>query len=379
MRAYLDHNATSVLRPAAWRALDEVLALAANPSSVHREGQRARAIVEGARENVARAVGAAPGEITFTGGGTEACNLAIAGAVRGLGLGRVIVSAIEHPAVLGPARARGVPVDILPVTRDGVVDLAALEQLLERGEGASSLVCVMAANNETGAIQPVAEVVALARRHGARVFCDAAQALGKMAFDVGTLGVDLAAFAGHKLGAPPGVGALYVRSGLALEPLMLGGGQERGLRPGTENVALIASLAAAAGEATAALEAEMARLGALRDRLEARLAELTPDAVIIAVGAPRLANTSALALAGARSETLVIGLDLEGIAVSAGSACSSGKVAASHVIAAMGIEPAIGEAAIRVSLGWNSTGEDIDAFLAGWERVSGRPGVRSAA
>jgi len=379
MRVYLDHNATSPLRPAARRALDEALAQSANPSSVHREGQRARAVVETAREGFAAGIGAAPGEVAFVSGGTEACNLAIAGVVSGLGVGRIVVSAIEHPAVLEPARAAGVTLEVAPVTRAGLVDLEALSRILATGEGAATLVCVMAANNETGAVQPVGDVAALARAHGAIMFCDAAQALGRMPFDVSQLGVDLAAFAGHKLGAAQGVGALYVRSGLVLAPLVHGGGQERGLRGGTENVAPIASLAAAFDEAAGSLADETQRLAGLRDHLEERVRDATPEACVIAGEAPRLANTSAIALPGARAETLVIALDLEGIAVSAGSACSSGKVGASHVMAAMGVEPGIGRAAIRVSLGWNTGAADIDAFARAWARAAPRVERRAAA
>jgi cysteine desulfurase len=379
MRVYLDHNATSPLRPAARRALDEALALSANPSSVHREGQRARAIVETAREGFAAGIGAAPGEVMFTSGGTEACNLAIAGVVSGLGVRRIVVSAIEHPAVREPARAAGVTLDVAPVTRSGLVDLEALSHILSTGDGVPTLVCVMAANNETGAIQPVGDVVAMAHAQGALVLCDAAQALGKMPFDVSRLGVDLAAFAGHKTGAPLGVGALYIRSGLALPPLMHGGGQERGQRGGTESVALIASLAAAFDEATASLANETARLAGLRDRLEEQIRDATPDACVIAGEAPRLANTAAIALPGARAETLVIALDLEGFAVSAGSACSSGKVGASHVMAAMGLEPGIGMAAIRVSLGWNTGAADVDAFARAWASAAPRIERRAAA
>ena len=369
----------------------EGLKLGANPSSVHREGQRARALVETAREDFAKGIGASASEVTFTSGGTEACNLAILGAVKGAGVARLVVSAIEHPAVAEAARASGVRVDVAPVGRDGVVELDALERLLsdggEAGHGAATLVCVMAANNETGAIQPVAEISTLARAHGALVFSDGAQALAKHAFDVGELGVDLAAFAGHKLGAPLGIGALYVRNGVTLEPVAHGGGQERGLRPGTENIALIASLAAALNEALGeapgdrreALGPDLARIAALRGDLEARVRALTPEAVIVAEAATRLANTSALSLPGTLSETLVIALDLEGIAVSAGSACSSGKVGASHVIAAMGIEPEIAHGVIRVSLGWNTTGSDIDAFIAAWKRVTARIAARRAA
>jgi cysteine desulfurase len=223
----------------------------------------------------------------------------------------------------------------------------------------------MAANNETGVVQPIAEVARLAREHGALVFCDAVQAVGKTGFDVGALGVDLAAVSAHKLGGPQGAGALYVGPGAAVAPI-IAGRQERGLRGGTENLAAIAGFAAAAKAALAAMAAEAARIGALRGRLEAAVLAATPGAVVIGAGAPRLAGTSAIAVPGASAETLVIALDLAGVAVSAGAACSSGKVGPSHVLAAMGLGRALAGAAIRVSLGWSTTAADIDAFLAAW-------------
>lgn len=374
MRTYLDHNATSTLRPEAHKALARALAHSANPSSVHLDGQKARALVEDAREVLAGAIGRSPTEIVFTSGGTEACSLAIAGAVRGLGISRIVASAIEHAAVLEAARASGAKLEIAPVTTDGVVDLTALDALLADGNSAATLICVMVANNETGAIQPMDKVAGLARTHGALLFCDAVQALGKMPFDISDQGIDLAAFGAHKLGGPRGVGALFVRSGLSLAPIIRGGGQERGVRGGTENVAGIAGFAAAVSAAVEAhkQEHEHAGITALRGRLEAEILKITPEARIVANSAPRLANTSAIALPGALAETLVIALDLEGCAVSAGAACSSGKVGPSHVIAAMGIGPELEAATIRVSLGWNTTDKDIEAFVDAWARTAPR-------
>ncbi len=379
MRIYLDHNASSPLRPVAKAILNDHLELFANPSSVHRDGQRARAAIESARISCASAVGSDPGEIIFTSGCTEACTYAIFGCVRAGLVDRIIVSAIEHVAVLETARASGVQTDVIAVTSDGVVDLLALEALLAAEPQKRSLVCVMAANNETGVIQPIAKVIQCASVHDALVFCDGAQALGKINFDCRLLGCDLAAFAGHKVGGPQGVGALYVRSGLNLAPLICGGGQEQSRRGGTEPLALIASFAAALGEAVPKISEEAIRLSRLRCEFEASILGITPQAMIVGKDAPRLANTLSLALPDTLAETLVIALDLEGIGISSGSACSSGKVGSSHVMAAMGLEPKFANGTIRLSLGWNSEHSDLEAFTQAWQKLTKRLGMRSAA
>jgi cysteine desulfurase len=266
---------------------------------------------------------------------------------------------------------------ILPVDADGVVDLEALESAL-RDAGKPALVSVMRANNETGVLQPVAEVVAIAHRHGALVHCDAVQAAGKIPFDMTALGVDLASFSAHKLGGPQGVGALVLRQDMPLDAQNIGGGQERGRRSGTENVAGIAGFGAAVRAAHAGL-ASYARIAELRDELERRTAVLAQDRRVLGAGAPRLPNTSNLTMPGVKAETQVMALDLEGVAVSAGSACSSGKVSASHVIEAMGVPEDEALTAIRVSLGWSSTAAEVDRFVEAWRTVFERCGRRAVA
>lgn len=361
MRTYLDHNATSPLRPEANAAMIAVLERGGNASSVHSEGRAARASLDSARETIGRALGVMPPMIVFTSGGSEANNLALLGA----GAERLVVSAIEHPSVLETARHSGLPTEVIPVDAHGVIDLAALDRML--AGGAKALVSVMLANNETGVLQPVRDVVAFAARHGALVHTDAVQALGKIPVNFRLLGVDMMTVSAHKLGGPQGAGALVVRDGLPLRPLIHGGGQELRRRAGTENVAVIAGFAAAVEKPLLSSH--------LRDRLEAAL----EDAVVFSKGAERLPNTTCFSMPGVSAEALLMNLDLDGIAVSSGSACSSGKVAASHVLAAMGMSPMLASGAIRVSLGWNSTEEDIDRFLTAMTRLSARLAPRAAA
>ena len=353
---YLDYNATAPVRPDAAAAVAEALQATGNASSVHGFGREARRILEDAREAVAGLVGAAPAQVIFTGGGTEANDLALGGSGRG----RVLVSAGEHDSVLQavPAAER------IPLQRDGRIDRSALAALLA-ADASPALVSVMLANNETGVIQPLDEVVALARARGALVHCDAVQAAGKIALDVADLGVDLLSLSAHKLGGPQGVGALVVAEGVPLRPALRGGGQERRRRAGTENLPGIAGFGAAARAAADGL-AGFAALAALRDDLEARLRALAPEVIVYGAEAPRLANTSCFALPGLPAETQVMALDLAGIAVSAGSACSSGKIEPSHVLRAMGATAQQASSAIRVSLGWRSGAADIEAFVAAW-------------
>ena len=369
---YLDYNATTPLRPEALAALAAVAAETGNASSVHRFGQRARARVEDAREAVAALVGAAPSEIIFTSGATEANNLALLGAGRA----RVLVSDIEHDSVLAAAPAA----ERIPVGPDGVVRLEALAALLA-ADRRPALVAVMLANNETGVVQPLAELVRLAHAHGALVHADAVQAAGKIATDFAALGVDSLALSAHKLGGPQGVGALVVRTGLAFGPGLRGGGQERGLRAGTETVAGIAGFAAAAAAARQGLPG-YGRISLMRDRLEADIGERSPATRFFGRERTRLANTACFTMPGVASETQVIALDLAGIAVSAGSACSSGKVRPSHVLRAMGASEADSASAIRVSLGWRTTDEEIERFIAAWgelyNRLGAPGGVRAA-
>jgi cysteine desulfurase len=369
---YLDYNATAPLKPAVIEAVAAALAETGNPSSVHRFGRLARRTVERAREQVAALVGAPPASVVFTGSGTEANNLALHHA-RAEGR-PILLSAIEHDSILhaAPDAIR------IPVTRDGVIDLDALERLLAGTEAAC--VAVMLANNETGVIQPIAEVARIAHAHGASVHCDAVQAAGKIAIDMPALGADTLTLSAHKLGGPQGVGALMVSDRIALRPQLAGGGQERGRRAGTENVAGIAGFGVAASLAALDLPQMMA-IAEIRDSVEARLRSIAPEAVIFS--APqRLPNTICVAMPGIAAETQVMALDLAGIAVSAGSACSSGKVKASHVLAAMGLPATLAGSAIRISGGWRSTAEDFDRFVEAWTSLWARlraPRVASVA
>ncbi len=350
---YLDYNASAPVKPAVIEAMALALARAGNPSSVHGFGRAARLALEQARASVAALVGARPDAVLFTSGGTEANNQVLAG-VRG----SCLVSAIEHASVLEAAPDAGrLAVDAL-----GRVDLA---QLAERLGAGPALVSVMLANNETGVLQPVAEVARLARRTGTLVHCDAVQAAGKMSLDLAALGVDFLTLSAHKLGGPQGVGALVLGDGIEPRALLRGGGQERRWRPGTENLPGIVGFGRAA---ELALEDRdfARRTGALRDRLEAEIRAPAPAARIHGEGALRLPNTSCLGMPGVGNQTQLIALDLAGIAVSTGSACSSGKVGPSHVLAAMGVEPAAAASTIRISLGWASTEEDVDRFVAAW-------------
>jgi cysteine desulfurase len=368
---YLDHNATTPLRREARRAMTEALSLVGNPSSVHRYGREVRSVVEDARERVAALVGVAPAAVIFTSGGTEANALAL----QGCGRARVLASAVEHASVLEAMPG----VERIPVDGDGVVDLDALEGMLA-GDIEPALVAVMLANNETGVVQPVREIADVAARHGAAVHCDAVQAAGKIPLDMAELGVHLLSLSAHKLGGPAGTGALVV-TGEPVTPLVRGGGQERRRRAGTENIVGIAGFGAAAEAVgdTAAIRTSMRRLAALRTRLEAAVAAITPTALVAANGAERLANTTCVVTPDLASETLVMALDLAGAAVSAGAACSSGKVTPSHVLAAMGLGEHLARQAVRVSTGWTTTERDVDDFIDIWSAVAGRLGIAPAA
>ncbi len=360
MRTYLDHNATSPLRPEAKQAMLDAMEISGNASSVHSEGRKAHKLMDDAREVLAFNLGCLPQMVTFTGGGTEANNMA----VRGVDVERILISAIEHPSVSAAAKASGKIVEIIPVDRLGRVNLSALEHMLI---GPKALVSVMVANNETGVVQPIADVVSLAAKAGALTHVDAVQAFGKRPVNFGLMGVDMMTVGAHKVGGPSGIGALIIRDGLVVEPLLVGGGQELRRRAGTENLIAIAGFAATA---------KAARLDTfeLKDKLEAAL----EDSLIFSDGVERLCNTTCLAMSGMKAETLLMNFDLEGIAVSSGSACSSGKVARSHVLEAMGVAPALSAAAIRVSLGWNTTAEDIQHFIAVWRKLNQRSKAKAA-
>ena len=375
---YLDCNATTPLRTSAREAVVDALSCLGNPSSVHRFGRAVRRVVDDAREAVAALVGAQSASVVFTAGATEANALALAPLYRDRsgcvvdsdGSGDVLVSAIEHVSVLDWARA-----ERLRVGNDGVIDLAALERRLSIGQR-PRLIALMAVNNETGAIQPVSEAAAIARRFEVPVHCDAVQAAGRLTLDFATLPVASLSLSAHKLGGPQGVGALIVRDSVVPAPLIRGGGQERRRRPGTENVAGIAGFGAAAAEVAAGGLAEQSKLAALRDRLEAGIRAVCAEATVFAADAPRVGNTSCLAMPGVSAETQLMAFDLAGIAVSAGSACSSGKVSASHVLAAMGARADQAASAIRISLGWMTTSEDIDRFMAVWQDIFARAAPR---
>ena len=366
-RTYLDYNATAPLRPEAREALLAALDIG-NPSSVHEEGRKARALVEAARRDIAELVISHPETVIFTSGGTEACNLALnlRDAQKGK-IERLLVSAIEHSAVLQAARESELPVTEIPVTPAGAVDVAALAKLLE--DDTPALVCVMLANNETGVIQPMAEIGRMVKEHGSLLFCDAVQAAGKIHINMIGMNIDALSLSGHKMGAPIGIGALVTRPGVVVPPMLIGGGQELGRRAGSENISGIAAFAAAAKASKAALD-DFQKLAGLRDAMEAELRTIAPDIHIFGADEARLANTSCFALEGLTSETLVMALDLSGIAVSAGSACSSGKVSRSHVLAAMGVETHISKGVLRVSFGWQSTVADSEKLVAEWGRLA---------
>ncbi|MDO8289562.1 MAG: cysteine desulfurase family protein [Parvibaculum sp.] len=360
-RIYLDHNATAPVRPEAAAAVAHALTLTGNPSSVHGEGRRALALIEGARAEVASLVGAKTNEVIFTSGGTEAANLALHLAKTSLGIERLIISAIEHDCIRAPALASGLPLDILPVDANGVADLAALEALLAKP--GKALVALMHANNETGVIQPVSEAATLAHAAGALLLADTIQTAGRLSVDMKALGADMILLSAHKLGGPQGVGALVIRASLPFESFIKGGGQEKRRRAGTENLSGIAGFGVAAR-----LVRDENMSADLRDYMEAELRRAVPDISIFGAHAPRLANTSLFAASGLASETLIVALDLDRLAVSAGSACSSGKVARSHVLSAMGVSDDLAGAAIRVSLGRETTKEDIDHLVTSWTR-----------
>jgi len=367
-RIYLDWNATAPLRSEARAAALAALDVIGNPSSVHGEGRAARQLVEQAREQVAALVGAEPRNVVFTSGGTEANMLAL---VPTAARERLLISAIEHPSVLAGGRFPAGNVERLAVSRDGQIDLAALEQRLTALEG-RALVSIMAANNETGVVQPVSQAARLVHSAGCILHVDAVQAAGRIPCDIDAMGADLLTLSAHKIGGPKGVGALIGRTGLdAFKPLITGGGQERAARAGTENVAGIAGFGAAAAAARAFLVLEAARMAALRERLETGLKAASPAVLVFGIEAERLPNTTLFAAPGMKAETAVIAFDLEGVAVSAGAACCSGKVQPSHVLAAMGVPSQLARAAVRVSLGPTTVESDVDRFIEAWIKVSG--------
>lgn len=369
-RVYLDWNATTPLRAEARSAMLAAWDLIGNPSSVHAEGREARRLVEDARSALAAAVGALPRNVVFTSAGTEANALALSPGLRGPSgrpVERLLVSAVEHASVLAGGRFPADRISQIRVSRSGVVDLDHLKALL--ADGPPALVSIMAANNETGALQPVAEAARIVHGAGGLLHVDAIQAVGKIPFDINVVGADLATLSAHKIGGPKGVGALVVADGLVgLEPVLRGGGQELNRRAGTENVAGIAGFGAAVKVARQALPQDAERMATLRDSLENGIRAIT-GATIFADDVKRLPNTILFTAPGLKAETAVIGFDLEGIAVSSGSACSSGKVQPSHVLSAMGYDPAVAQGAVRLSLGWSSGPDDINRALEAWRKL----------
>ncbi len=369
-RIYLDWNATTPLRPEAREAMIAAMDLVGNPSSVHAEGRQARRLMEDARQTIAAGLGTVPRRVIFTSGGTEANVLVLSPDLKAPGgpVKRLLVSAVEHASVLAGGWFAPAAVQTIPVDAAGVVDLGSLKTLLANGPPA--LVSVMAANNETGALQPVSQVADLVRQAGALLHVDAVQAFGKIPLDINRMGADLVTISAHKIGGPKGIGALAL--GPRFEdviPLLRGGGQERGRRAGTENMIGIAGFGAAAGAALAGLAIDPARIAALRDRLEAGLRQ-TPGMTVFSAETLRLPNTTLFTAPGLKAETAVIGFDLEGIAVSSGSACSSGKVQPSHVLEAMGASAAAAQGAVRLSLGWSTVEADVERCLQAWRKLA---------
>lgn len=361
-RSYLDFNATAPTRPEVIDAVVDAMGEQGNASSVHTDGRSARARVENARARVATMVGAEANSVVFTGSGTESNNQAL----RAVNCERVIVSAIEHESVL-QARADAV---ICPVRSNGLVDLEVLECLLAESSD-STIVSIMLANNETGIIQPVPEVARLAHNVGALLHCDAVQAAGKIPVDIVSLGADSLALSAHKVGGPQGVGALVYRKPSAIQRFIHGGGQESGLRAGTENVAGIVGYGVAAESSLAGLNL-FGKLETLRDELEHRILQIAPAVKIFGKGLNRLPNTSKFATQELTSELQVMSLDLDGVSISAGSACSAGRIETPYVLAAMGVSDDLGLCAIRVSLGWTTSPDDIDRFIAAWQKLYNR-------
>lgn len=367
-RVYLDYNATAPVPDAVVDAVAEALRNGGNASSIHEDGRRARAMVEEARAAVARLIGAGPDQITFTGSGTEASNQIL----RTCGRDRVIVSAIEHEAVTFATENP----EILPVLPSGVVDLDALEAMLST-DGRPAVVGIMLANNETGVIQPVADAARIAHAHGALLHCDAVQALGKIPVDTEALGADSYAFSAHKIGGPQGIGVLVLRTPGIARRFVHGGGQERGLRAGTESVAAIVGFCRAAALAAERLEA-FGQLAGLRDEMVARLRDIAPEVVLFGEEADRLPNTAKISMPGVSSETQVMAMDLAGISLSAGSACSSGTVEPPYVLTAMGVPDDLAITAIRVSMGWDTVPADIERFIDAWGELYERAGRKAA-
>lgn len=372
MRIYLDHNAGSPLRPQVKHAVIEALDLSANGSSIYQEGRKAKGMIERARQSVAKMVGAAPSGVTFTGGGSEANATVLQPTLLEKGkpraVDRLLVSATEHDSVLKGGRFASEQIEVIPVDKNGVVDLVWLFDRLLKAQSDSEcvLVAVMLANNETGVRQPVEAIGALVADTDSYFLCDAIQGPGKLSVDINEIGAHFLTLSAHKLGGPQGVGAIVRRTeSYAFQPLIRGGGQESFGRAGTENIAAIHGFGLAA-QMIAEEATSTERLATMRDAMEQGL----NGVVVLGSDAVRLPNTSCISVPGLTAETMLISLDLQGFAVSSGSACSSGKVGLSHVLTAMGIEPDIAQGAVRISLGWNTTEEDVKQFTEAFNKMA---------
>lgn len=371
MRVYLDHNASSPLRPQVKDALVDVMEKAANASSIYEEGRKAKGIIERARELVAQLVGADSKAVTFTGGGSEANATVLQPGMSVKGkpvlLDRLLVSSVEHDSVVKGGRFAADQIEKIPVDTNGLIDLLWLETRLKElaDIGETALVAVMLANNETGVLQPVNQVGALVAEHGAYFLCDAVQAPGKISIDINSIGAHFLTLSAHKIGGPQGVGAIVRQSdAYAFQPLIRGGGQEAYGRAGTENIIGIHGFGVAAE--LAVNDDTSNRLATMRDAMEERLEGVT----IVGNSCPRLPNTSCIAYPGVPAETMLISMDLQGFAISSGSACSSGKVGVSHVLTAMGLDENIARSALRVSLGWNTEEEHIKEFVKAFNQMT---------
>jgi cysteine desulfurase len=364
----MDYNATAPLLPVVGEKMRAIESLPLNPSSVHHYGRKAKQLTEQARRTVAEFISAWPDEVIFTASGTEANNMAL----LGLKDYRLAVAATEHSSILNIAKNREGAL-ILPVDTDGMVKMDALDAALQHG-GEKLLVSIMLANNETGVIQPVKEIARRVHQAGALIHCDAVQAVGKHQFDFSSLGVDMLTIAGHKIGAPIGVGALVVRNELMISPLLVGGGQEKGRRGGTENVAAIAGFGWTIDNLP-----DLSHLRQWRDDIEKQLLAVSGETIIAGQGAERLINTINLTMPGVESETQLMNFDLEGFCISAGSACSSGRIESSHVLAAMGYDKPQANSAIRISLGWNTQAQEVENFVQSWQKIFKRLGNKQAA
>jgi cysteine desulfurase len=369
---YLDYNATAPLRPSVAAAMAEVALLPLNPSSSHGMGRQAKKLLEDARQRIAHALSAFQNEVLFVASATEANNMVL----RAFAADRaLLVSAVEHASLAKTGKLLGA--DTLRVDAQGVIKLDELEAKLENLGERKALVSVMLANNETGVIQPIAEIAAITRKYGALLHTDAVQALGKITIDWGLLGADMLTVSAHKVGGAVGMGALLIRNDLPIKNLMTGGGQELGRRPGTQHVPSIVGFAKLVEEVASCPESK--QQAEWRDWLEAELLAAAPQAQVFGTGATRLPNTINIALPSVSSETQLMNLDLAGFAVSAGSACSSGKIEPSPVLLAMGVSPELAASAIRISFGWHTSKEELEKFAAAWKAMAARLGNKQAA